>query len=145
MLGLSNSPVLGSFLTPILGIVVAGLAALAALQSEEKWLPVIGDLAPVGLFLLMCSVFSTLGVWIRSNQFLVTAELRIEEPTGAGGLFNSFSVGQCSELLATEVVSAPVVLDTLGITDTGIGRALLAAAEIDQATFDTVVNALCAS
>lgn len=143
MLGLSNSPVLSTFLTPILGIIVASIAALAALQSEANWLPRVGSFLPIGVFLFFSSAFATLGVWARSNQVLVPEKSRSEGIDGSGGMFNSLSGGRCSELLATEISFAEQTIASQELASTALGRALLAASEIDQATFDSIVRAAC--
>lgn len=145
MLGLSHSPVLGSFLTPILGIVVAGLSALMALQSEKTWLPRVGSFLPIGVFILFCSVFATAGVWARSHQILVPAQAQAQSQyqNGNGGLFNSMSGGDCGELLGTEVTEIEIKLEAIGILDSQLGKALLAASNIDQPTFDKIARATC--
>lgn len=141
MIGLSNSPVLGAFLTPMLGLILAGLAALAGLQSDKEWMPRIGSFLPITAFTVSCALAGSAGIWARSHALLAPeiSSGRTDSGFFSQGLDNS----ECNELYASSTTQdARVRLTGMSLSETPIGRALLVSTD-DQNIFEGILGVLC--
>lgn len=140
MIGLSNSPVLGSVLTPILATILAALAAISSLQTEAAWAPKIRSFSPIALFVLSCAVAATAGVIVRHNSFLSTPE---NQSVMAPGLFSSsVEDSQCAELIQASFENAPSVLEGARFDDVRI-KHLLEISLTDEVKFRQTLGILC--
>jgi len=141
MMGLSNSPILATYLAPILGLIVTCLAAASALQTESKWIPKVSTFAPVAVFLIFCAIAMPAGIFVRSSDYLI-AENSVKDP-GDGGQFN-VKIGNtnCVLLKQSSASEAAIRVKSLAGLDPKI-KNLIIFSTIDESYYRSLINELC--
>ena len=141
MMGLSNSPVLASYLAPILGLIVTCLAAASALQTESKWIPKISTFAPVAVFLICCAIAMPAGIFVRSSDYLIATN-SVKDP-GDGGQFN-VSIGDtnCALLRQSSASDAAIRIKSLTGIDPQIKKLVISVTS-DESRYRALINGIC--
>lgn len=142
MMGLSNSPILASVITPVLATVLVALAALSSLQSDAEWTPTIKSLYPISIFVLACAITLPAGIYVRSNRLLVAPETSLIE--GDGGAFSTtIAEANCADLLGVSMDSAARAIRDMEFDDDRYQEILLLSLASEE-KFRKMVVALCA-